>query len=140
MTEILLGQFCIFLTNERCDWFSSSTFTLSMDLGSNLFYLVSEFLFSVTGDSFESQLVPQTALSTVLLCRVRYFCCPFFIFQTPHCSQKCKFAHFSQGQHNKMPMITNLAKEALQYRGYIMPYFSKSMFERIFVLSPILPL
>lgn len=52
MTEILLGQFCIFLTNERCDWFFLSTFTLSMDLGSNLFYLVSEFLLDVTADSY----------------------------------------------------------------------------------------
>lgn len=138
MTEILLGQFCIFLTNERCDWFSLSISALSMDLGSNLFYLVSEFLFSVTGDSFESQLVPQTTLSTVLLYRVGYFCCPFFYFQTPHCSQKCKFAHFSQGQHDKMSMNTNLAKEVLQYGGYIIPHFSKSMFKRIFFLSPLL--
>lgn len=94
MTEILLEQFCIFLTNERSDWFSLSTFTLSMDLDSNSFYLVSEFLFSETGASFE-QLVPQPALSTVLLIELGIFVVLFFfLFQTPHCSQKCKLAHF----------------------------------------------
>lgn len=29
MSEILLGQFCIFLTHERCDLFSLCIFTLS---------------------------------------------------------------------------------------------------------------
>lgn len=99
MTEILLDQFCIFLTNERCDWFSLSTFTLSIDLGSNLFYLVAEFLFSETGASFE-QLVPQPALSTVLLIELGIFVVLFFsFFKLLTVLRNVNLHIFSQGQH-----------------------------------------
>lgn len=81
MTEILLGQFCIFLTNERCDWFFLSTFTLSMDLGSNLFYLVFEFLLDVTGDSYSFGAVGSSdCFKHWAIARAGVSRCPFSFF------------------------------------------------------------
>lgn len=73
------ANFASFLTNERCHWLSLSTFTPSMGLGSNLFYLVSEFLFSMAGDSFEA-VGSSGCFKHCVIDRVGYFCCPFSHF------------------------------------------------------------
>lgn len=104
------------------------------------YFILSLSSFLVWLETLLRQLVPQAALSTVLCIELGIFVVLFLLFQTPHCSQKCKLAHFSQGQLDKMPMSTSLAKEAFQCREYVIPYFSKSMFKRIFFLSPLLSL